>query len=101
MILAPILEISATFLIGWLTAYPNLKLLIIMIFIPLIFNSIQFWVQDNILKADKKKNKVFVSNARMHRSLTMKPVRYPRLFSDKRTYRSGSLTGSQRQTFEI
>ena len=33
---------------------PKLKLLIVMIFVPLIMNSIQFWVQDNFLKLKKE-----------------------------------------------
>mmetsp|Transcript_22957 Transcript_22957/g.25485 ORF Transcript_22957/g.25485 Transcript_22957/m.25485 type:complete len:102 (+) Transcript_22957:496-801(+) len=101
MILAPILEAIADFLIGWLSKYPNLKLVIIMILLPLIFNSIQFWIQDNILKADKRKNIEFVNNARMKRSLTMKPVRYPRMVSGKATVRSGSLYSNQRPALDL
>eukprot|EP00340_Litonotus_pictus_P004998 CAMPEP_0170517020 /NCGR_PEP_ID=MMETSP0209-20121228/3119_1 /TAXON_ID=665100 ORGANISM="Litonotus pictus, Strain P1" /NCGR_SAMPLE_ID=MMETSP0209 /ASSEMBLY_ACC=CAM_ASM_000301 /LENGTH=295 /DNA_ID=CAMNT_0010802153 /DNA_START=407 /DNA_END=1294 /DNA_ORIENTATION=- len=33
---------------------PKLKLIIVMIFIPVIMNSIQFWVQDNFLKLKKE-----------------------------------------------
>lgn len=33
---------------------PKLKLLVVMIFVPIIMNSIQFWVQDNFLKHKKE-----------------------------------------------
>lgn len=33
---------------------PKLKLLVVMIFFPVILNSIQFWVQDNFLKLKKE-----------------------------------------------
>ena len=101
MILAPVLEAFAELLIGWLSSFPNLKLVIIMILVPFILNSIQFWIQDNILKANKKSNLEFVSHARMKRSLTMKPVRYPRMVSGKNTVRSGSLVSSQKPAFDI
>ena len=41
-------------LLGWLKKYPDLKLVLIMIIVPIILNSIQFWIQDNILKGKKK-----------------------------------------------
>jgi len=69
------LETMTTVLIGWLNIYPHLKLVLIMVIIPFIFNSIQFWIQDNMLKADKKKNIIFHIPGRMLRSLTVKPVR--------------------------
>jgi hypothetical protein len=75
MLLAPVLEAGTTLLIGWLDNFPALKLVSIMVLIPFIFNSIQFWIQDNILKADKKKNIIFVTRGRLMRSQTMKPNR--------------------------
>ena len=65
-----------------------------MVLIPFIFNAIQFWIQDNILKADKKSNIEFISNARMTRSLTMKPKRNAPMFNHKSTKRSESLTSN-------
>ncbi|CAI2378105.1 unnamed protein product [Moneuplotes crassus] len=101
LVLAPVLELGTTFLIGWLNAYPNLKLVIIMILIPCIFNAIQFWIQDNILKANKKSNIEFLVNARIARSMTMKPYRIPKLVSEKtaRPQRSGSLTSTKKSPF--
>lgn len=56
LLVAPILEIMSSVLIGWLRIYPKVKLIIIMILWPLLLNAVQFWIQDNILKAKKKKN---------------------------------------------
>jgi hypothetical protein len=91
---APVLEFTTTFLLGWLNYLPKIKLLTIMVLIPFIFNAIQFWIQDNILKADKKSNIEFISNARMTRSLTMKPKRNAPMFNHKSTKRSESLTSN-------
>lgn len=93
---APILETVTTVMLGWMNIYPRIKLLLIMVVIPFIFNSIQFWIQDNILKANKQKNIEFVSNARVYRSMTFKPRRYPKLDGGqtKITKRSESLTSA-------
>ena len=61
------LELIVGVLLGWLNIYPNLKLLLIMMIIPLILNAIQFWVQDNILKAKKETNFKFVSFSMMEK----------------------------------
>jgi len=53
-IFASLFEIIADILLGWLKKYPDLKLVLIMIIVPIILNSIQFWVQDNILKGKKE-----------------------------------------------
>ena len=50
------LEVIAIVLLGWMNHFPKVKLVLVMIIIPLILNSIQFWIQDNILKAKKEKN---------------------------------------------
>lgn len=55
------LELASNILLGWLNIYPNLKLLIIMMLIPFVFNSLQFWIQDSILKAKKETNFKFMS----------------------------------------
>ena len=39
--------------LGGLEGNPELKLIFVMILIPLILNSIQYWVQDNFLSGDK------------------------------------------------
>ena len=72
---ANLLETVTTILIGWLNIYPNIKLMLIMIVIPFILNSIQFWIQDRILKADKEKNIIFHRPGRYLRSLTQRPIR--------------------------
>lgn len=94
MLFASVLAQVTIILLGWLNIYPNVKLLLIMVVIPFFFNAIQFWIQDNILKADKKKNIEFLSNARIARSLTMKPRRYPKLTSFRETKRSETLTSA-------
>lgn len=55
-IFAAPLEIAVNFILGWMNAYPNCKLILIMMIIPLFLNALQFWVQDNILKAKKETN---------------------------------------------
>lgn len=75
LLLSTPLELIGNWLLGWLNGYPELKLVSIMVVIPFIFNAIQFWIQDNILKADKKKNIIFVTRGRLLRSRTMKPSR--------------------------
>ena len=45
------LESVTIILIGWLNIYPNIKLLLIMIIISFFLNSLQFWIQDSILKS--------------------------------------------------
>lgn len=62
------LELTAGFLLGWLDMYPNVKLILIMMIIPLILNWIQFWVQDNILKAKKETNDRFMSLSLIRKS---------------------------------
>ena len=59
--LAPILELITNTLFGWMNIYPDLKLVMIMVVIPFLLNALQFWIQDNILKADKKTTKQFQS----------------------------------------
>lgn len=56
LLVAPILEVISSILIGWLRIYPRVKLILIMVLWPFILNSVQFWIQDNILKAKKNKN---------------------------------------------
>jgi len=48
----PIVRIGELFLAN-LAGNPQLELVVVMIIIPVSFNSIQFWVQDNFLKGDK------------------------------------------------
>lgn len=34
-----------------LDPYPRLELVVVMVIVPLIMNCVQFWIQDNFLKA--------------------------------------------------
>lgn len=70
---APVLEMVSNTLLGWLNIYPDIKLILIMIIIPVIFNGVQFWVQDNILKANQAATRQFQSLSMMERkkSLTL------------------------------
>jgi hypothetical protein len=43
-----------------------------MMLIPFIFNSLQFWIQDNILRAKKETNMKFVSMSMIEKSKTLK-----------------------------
>ena len=53
-VFAPNLELIGRFILSPVAAMPRLKLLIIMVIIPVILNSCQFWVQDNFLKAKEE-----------------------------------------------
>lgn len=59
LLFAPVLESISAILIGWLKMYPNIKLVLIMVIWPFILNAVQFWIQDNILKSKKSRNKEF------------------------------------------
>ena len=59
MFSAPVLEFIGDILIGWLLAYPKIKLLVIMMLAPFLLNVFQYWIQDNFLKAKKTRNKLF------------------------------------------
>ena len=48
-----IFEYTAEIVLGTLKLCPDLKLVLIIIIFPVLLNSIQFWVVDNILKVDK------------------------------------------------
>jgi len=43
------LYVAGAWLMSGLVNYPRLELAVVMIIVPLIFNVIQFWVQDNFL----------------------------------------------------
>jgi hypothetical protein len=45
----PIIAV-AMFLIGWITPYETLELILVIIVIPVIMNGLAFWIQDNFLK---------------------------------------------------
>ena len=70
-----IFEYTSKILIGWLDLYPKVKLVWIMVIFPLILNSIQFWVQDNILKAKKSKNIEFWKSFRHRRNRSNIPTK--------------------------
>lgn len=93
------LEILTTVLFGWLNIYPNLKLILIMVLLPLIFNSLQFWIQDNILKSDKEKNTEFVTSGRIFRSSTMIPQRKKRLDASRMAKRAETIVSTRRGLF--
>ena len=59
MWIAPLLEYISKILIGWLNIYPKIKLILIMMIIPFLLNTFQYWVQDNFLKHKKSKDKEF------------------------------------------
>lgn len=54
LLFASVLEIASSVFIGWLRIYPNVKLVLIMVIVPFLLNTFQFWIQDNILKAKKE-----------------------------------------------
>jgi hypothetical protein len=43
------LEMGVEYALGWINLFPKFKLILVMMIIPLILNSIQFWMLDNIL----------------------------------------------------
>lgn len=59
MLIAEFLELLSKILIGWLHIYPKLKLIFIMMVVPFLLNTFQYWVQDNFLKHKKSKDKEF------------------------------------------
>lgn len=65
---AIILETATFIWIGWLNLYPNIKLLAIMVIVPFILNSFQFWIQDNILKSKKSRTIQFRKYMRKKRN---------------------------------
>ena len=65
-------EQIADFLLGWLKKFPDLKLILIMIIVPIILNSIQFWLQDNILKGKKENILKFINSPFNNRTHTKK-----------------------------
>ena len=69
-IFAPIFEKVADFFLGWLKKFPDFKLVLIMIVVPIIFNIIQFWIQDNILKGKKENILKFIHSPYNERSHT-------------------------------
>ena len=65
---AVILETMTFILIGWLNLYPKVKLVTIMMIVPFILNSLQFWIQDNILIGKKSRNIEFTNYLRKRRN---------------------------------
>lgn len=61
-ILAPIFEDVAEIILGPLRNHPDLKLVLIMICVPILLNSLQFWIVDNILIAKKENVLKFVNS---------------------------------------
>lgn len=98
-LIAPTLEFVTSVLIGWMNIYPTLKLILIMMVIPMTLNAIQFWVQDNILMAQKEKNIEFSAASRLSRSLTVKPKAENYFQSFKRTKRSESVATTTDHVF--
>lgn len=96
LIFAPVLEISTNVMLGWLNMYPNIKLILIMMVIPLIFNALQFWIQDNILKANKETNMKFISFSFVDKNnKTMQLDKTTEFDSMKSTKKSSSFTTSK------
>ena len=48
----PIIKLG-NFLLSGLQGKPELELFIVMVFVPVTLNSIQYWIQDTFLKGDK------------------------------------------------
>lgn len=44
-------------LMGWITSFPKLELVLVMFLVPVIMNALAFWVQDNFLMKKDKKDK--------------------------------------------
>jgi len=44
-------------LLGWLEANPQAELVFVMVFVPLVMNCMQFWVQDTFLKDRAQQSK--------------------------------------------
>ena len=49
MAFAEELELATDYILGWANLFPVFKLVLVMMIIPVILNSLQFWIQDNIL----------------------------------------------------
>lgn len=47
---ADYLSTAGEALIGWMDEYPRVELAVVMIFVPVVMNCVQFWVQDTFLK---------------------------------------------------
>eukprot|EP01016_Furgasonia_blochmanni_P015860 TRINITY_DN1887_c0_g1_i7.p2 TRINITY_DN1887_c0_g1~~TRINITY_DN1887_c0_g1_i7.p2 ORF type:complete len:257 (-),score=20.39 TRINITY_DN1887_c0_g1_i7:908-1678(-) len=44
------LDTASSFILGGLDSYANIKLVVVVIIVPCIMNSVQFWIQDTFLK---------------------------------------------------
>ena len=44
-------------LMGWITSYPKLELVLVMFVVPVVMNALAFWVQDNFLMKKKQESK--------------------------------------------
>ena len=94
MLISPTLEFMTMVLFGWMNFYPNLKLFLIMMVIPMFLNALQFWVQDNLLMADNKKNVKFTNACKLSRSLTYMPRSRPIFMSFSKLKRSESINAN-------
>jgi len=56
------LYIAGTWMMSGLVNYPRLELVIVMILIPLVFNVLTFWVQDNFLMNNEEKHSITVES---------------------------------------
>lgn len=54
LLFADVLEAFGNFVLYPVRNHGRVKLVIIMIIVPLLLNSMQFWIQDNILKLNKE-----------------------------------------------
>lgn len=52
-----ILGLVGSVLLGWLEANPQAELVFVMVFVPLVMNCMQFWVQDTFLKDRAQQSK--------------------------------------------
>jgi hypothetical protein len=50
-LLRPVLKIIGHLLLAPVKPFPKLELLVVMVVVPCVMNSIQFWVQDSFLSA--------------------------------------------------
>ena len=73
MLFKPHLEYMAVLLLFPLHDYPNLLLFIVMIAVPIVFNSIQLWLFDNILKYKEHRRSIRMKNQNESESLFMDP----------------------------
>lgn len=88
------LEFFSEITLGWLNAFPTVKLILIMMVIPLLFNGLQFWIQDNILKSKEETSLKFMSSGALERAKSLNANRTSGFDSVLSTKKSSSFVTS-------